>query len=135
MSPCVGIEYIYLKFWEFGIEILSFHPLLSLGCQRAVAVAAALTSVSRTGGEKKGSASNLTVGFTRNAMHQSARCTRPNFLYYILTVGRGDKVSNAPFWWALVARQEATWRSFLARRNRHRIPKLLTLLLPGCSSL
>lgn len=37
-------------------------------------------------GEKKGPASNLTVGFTRNPTHQSARCTRPNSLYYILTV-------------------------------------------------
>lgn len=44
-------------------------------------------------GEEKGSASNLTVGFTRDSMHQSARCTRPNSLYYILTVGPGDKVS------------------------------------------
>lgn len=68
-----------------------FLFVLSLGCQ--FAVAAALTSFLTGRGEKKGSASNLTVGFTRNPTHRPARCTRPNSLYYILTVRPGDKVS------------------------------------------
>lgn len=102
----------------------------------AAAAAALTSSTSRTGGEEKGSAPklNLTVGFTRNPMHRPARCIRPNSLYYILTVRPAYKVSNAPSWWALLATRKPlgglSWPAAIDIAS-----KLLTLLLPGCSSL
>lgn len=67
-------------------------------------------------------------------MHRPARCIRPNSLYYILTVSPADKVSNAPSWWALLAARKPlgglSWPAAIDIAS-----KLLTLLLPGCSSL
>lgn len=109
-----------------GRYSLSSRPL-GLGFQRSVA-GTALARVLQAGEEKGVSVQ------PDSWLHQQPNASVP--LSHIHNSDRpGDKVSMLRTWWALLIYPGSHLAVFLGPPQSTSHPKLLTLLLPGCSSL